>query len=58
MAAKLEAARRALAGGVGRVRIGDLAALGDPALGTSVVAASAAGAAGRPEREALHGARP
>jgi len=37
MAAKLDAARRALDGGVRRVRIGDLAALGDPALGTSVV---------------------
>lgn len=54
MAAKLEAARRALAGGVARVRIGDLAALGDPALGTSIVAA----AGERREREALHGARP
>ncbi len=58
MAAKLDAARHALAGGVRRVRIGDLAALGDPTLGTSIVAAGAPGAAGRPEREALHGARP
>ena len=37
MAAKLDAARRALDGGVRRVRIGDLAALGDPSLGTSIV---------------------
>jgi acetylglutamate kinase len=36
MAAKLEAAQRALAGGVRRVRIGDIAALRDGALGTSV----------------------
>jgi acetylglutamate kinase len=43
MAAKLDAARRALDGGVGRVRIGDLAALRDPALGTSIVATSRAG---------------
>jgi acetylglutamate kinase len=40
MAAKLEAARAALDGGVGRVRIGDLAALGDATLGTSIVAGS------------------
>ncbi len=33
-----EAARAALDAGVGRVRIGDLAALLDPTLGTSVVA--------------------
>lgn len=37
MAAKLEAARAALLAGVARVRIGDLAALGDLASGTSVV---------------------
>jgi len=37
MAAKLEAARAALLAGVGRVRIGDLAALGSPSLGTSIV---------------------
>ena len=36
MAAKLEAALAALAHGVPRVRIGDLAALGDPARGTAV----------------------
>jgi acetylglutamate kinase len=36
MAAKLEAARRAVAGGVRRVRIGDVAALRDPSLGTAV----------------------
>jgi len=40
MAAKLEAARAALDGGVGRVRIGDLAALAEPALGTSIVSGS------------------
>ncbi len=38
MIAKLESARRALAGGVARVRIGNLAAIGDPAAGTSLVA--------------------
>lgn len=38
MAAKLDAARRALDGGVARVRIGDLAALGDASLGTAIVA--------------------
>jgi acetylglutamate kinase len=43
MAAKLEAARTALVGGVARVRIGDLAALADPARGTHVTAAPAAG---------------
>jgi acetylglutamate kinase len=37
MAAKLEAARHALVAGTDRVRIGDLAALGDPSLGTTVV---------------------
>jgi acetylglutamate kinase len=36
MAAKLEAARRALAGGVRRVRIGDVLALADPSRGTAV----------------------
>ncbi len=36
MAAKLDACAQALAGGVGRVRIGDLAALIDPEAGTSV----------------------
>jgi acetylglutamate kinase len=40
MIAKLEASTRALAGGVSRVRIGDLSALGDPAQGTRIVAAS------------------
>jgi len=47
MAAKLEAAHAALAGGVGRVRIADLAALTDPERGTVVtltaVAADAVG---------------
>ena len=42
MAAKLDAARTALARGVGRVRIGDLAALADPARGTATVAGAAA----------------
>jgi acetylglutamate kinase len=36
MLAKLEAARAALAGGVSRVRIGDVNAIGDPASGTSI----------------------
>jgi acetylglutamate kinase len=40
MIAKLEASTRALAGGVSRVRIGDLSMLGDPAQGTRIVAAS------------------
>jgi acetylglutamate kinase len=40
MAAKLDAASRALAGGVGKVRIGDLAAVRDPSAGTSIVRAS------------------
>ena len=39
MAAKLDACARALAGGVARVRIGDLAALSAPYAGTSIVAA-------------------
>ncbi len=39
MAAKLDACARALAGGVARVRIGDLAALSAPNAGTSIVAA-------------------
>ncbi|MBP6771459.1 MAG: acetylglutamate kinase [Gemmatimonadaceae bacterium] len=38
MAAKLDASAHALAGGVGRVRIGDLAALSVPDAGTSIVA--------------------
>ncbi|MGZ8456070.1 MAG: acetylglutamate kinase, partial [Gemmatirosa sp.] len=42
MAAKLDAAQTALARGVGRVRIGDLAALADPARGTAIVAGGAA----------------
>jgi acetylglutamate kinase len=42
MAAKLEACSRALAGGVARVRIGDLAALTEPDAGTTVVAPVAA----------------
>lgn len=37
MAAKLEAARAALAAGVARVRVGDLAALTDPSRGTAIV---------------------
>ncbi len=37
MAAKLEAARAALHAGVGRVRVGDLAALTEPTAGTTVV---------------------
>jgi acetylglutamate kinase len=36
MAAKLEAAKSALAGGVARVRIGDLTAVRDPAAGTTL----------------------
>ncbi len=48
MGAKLEAALAALAAGVGRVRVGDLAALADPARGTAVVGegVGSAGAAG------------
>jgi acetylglutamate kinase len=42
MAAKLDAAQTALARGVARVRIGDLAALPDPSRGTALVAAAAA----------------
>ncbi len=37
MAAKLDAATRALAGGVARVRIGDLAMIDDPGAGTAIV---------------------
>lgn len=37
MIAKLESARRALDGGVARVRIGDLHAIGNPASGTTLV---------------------
>jgi hypothetical protein len=48
MAAKLEAARSALGAGVGRVRIGDLAALLDPTLGTSVVAQDGSRSIGGP----------
>ena len=44
MAAKLEAALAALGAGVARVRVGDVAMLGDAAAGTAVV--GAAGAAG------------
>jgi hypothetical protein len=44
MAAKLDAAQTALARGVARVRIGDLAALADPARGTAVVTAAAGSA--------------
>jgi acetylglutamate kinase len=40
MIAKLEASSRALAGGVSRVRIGDLSAITDPAQGTRIVSAS------------------
>lgn len=40
MAAKLDACAHALAGGVARVRIGDLAALSVPHAGTSIVASS------------------
>lgn len=42
MAAKLEACAQALAGGVSRVRIGDLAALSVPEAGTAIVARAAA----------------
>jgi acetylglutamate kinase len=38
MAAKLDACAAALAGGVSRVRIGDLAALTVPSAGTAIVA--------------------
>jgi len=38
MAAKLDACAQALAGGVARVRIGDLAALTVPDAGTAIVA--------------------
>lgn len=41
MIAKLEAARRALASGVSRVRIGDLTAIGDSSAGTSIFPAGA-----------------
>lgn len=41
MIAKLEAARRALASGVSRVRIGDLTAIGDATAGTSIFPAGA-----------------
>jgi acetylglutamate kinase len=41
MAAKLDAARGALAAGVDHVRIGDLAALGAPSAGTTIVRAPA-----------------
>ena len=43
MAAKLEAAERALSGGVKRVRIAGVAAINDPTAGT-VIAATAPGA--------------
>lgn len=42
MAAKLDACARALAGGVSRVRIGDLAALNVPGSGTAIVASDVA----------------
>jgi acetylglutamate kinase len=42
MIAKLDAARRALRAGVGRVRIGDLSAIADESAGTSIIAARAA----------------
>lgn len=45
MGAKLEAARAALGAGVARVRIGNLAALADPALGTAIVALAPAASA-------------
>ena len=41
MIAKLEAARRALASGVSRVRIGDLTAIGDATAGTTIFPAGA-----------------
>jgi acetylglutamate kinase len=41
MIAKLEASHRALAGGVARVRIGDLAAIADASRGTRIVAPTA-----------------
>lgn len=47
MAAKLDAAQSALARGVARVRIGDLAALADPARGTALVAGGVASPAAR-----------
>jgi acetylglutamate kinase len=37
MAAKLDAARDALLAGVDRVRVGDLAALGDKTSGTTII---------------------
>jgi acetylglutamate kinase len=40
MAAKLEAAHAALAGGVGSVRIADLGALGNPKRGTFIMLAT------------------
>jgi acetylglutamate kinase len=43
MAAKIEAARNALAHGVGRVRIGDLSTLTDPASGTTLLPRTSAG---------------
>jgi acetylglutamate kinase len=46
MAAKLDAALAALAAGVPRVRVGDLAMLGDPAAGTVVVGGAADAPAG------------
>jgi len=49
MAAKLEAAVAALARGVPRVRIGDLAALGDPACGTVVTGTWHVAQATRPQ---------
>ena len=41
MLAKLDAARRALDAGVGRVRIGDLRAIADASAGTTVTLARA-----------------
>ncbi len=43
MAAKLEAGHQALARGVGRVRIGDLSALADPACGTTLLPPASVG---------------
>jgi acetylglutamate kinase len=47
MAAKLEAALAALAGGVRRARVGGLAALDDPGAGTHVTLAGSAMPAAR-----------
>ncbi|HKG92214.1 MAG TPA: acetylglutamate kinase [Gemmatimonadaceae bacterium] len=53
MAAKLEAALAALERGVVRVRVGDVAAIGDRARGTAVVAAASAASVASLEVEAI-----